>query len=85
MFAIDKDFDKKPIPFADIDIETLKKDYDVADDSIFGGESSLIRNWSAEDFEEFLETGTYPTRGGNEEEEEEEEVKPRKRTSKHGF
>ena len=36
MFAIDKDFDKKPIPFADIDIETLKKDYDVADDSIFG-------------------------------------------------
>lgn len=62
-------------------IAELKEDFDVKDDDICGRKDSLIKTWNKEDFEEFLETGTYPK--GNTEEE--EEVKPRSRSSNRGF
>lgn len=68
-------------------IEELKEDFEVKSDDIFGRRDSLIKNWSVDDFEEFLETGTYPK--GNvdttSDDEEEEDVRPRSRSSNHGF
>lgn len=82
LYSTAKDFDGKPLD-KPRSIEELKEDFEVKDDDICGRRDSLIKTWSAEEFEEFLETGTYPR--GNSDEEEKKEIKPRSRTSNRGF
>lgn len=84
LYNVTKDFDGKPLD-SGMTIAELKKDYDVKEDDIFGRRDSLIKDWTAEQFAEYLETGTYPSDGDADESEEKEEVTPRSRTSKHGF
>lgn len=81
LYEARKDFDGKPFSNPQ-PIEKLKEDFEIKDDDICGRKDSLIKTWSSEDFEEFLETGTYPK--GNTEPEE-EEIKPRTRSSNRGF
>lgn len=87
MFPITNGKDNKgdDIPFAGIDVEKLKEDFDVTDTTICGARNSLIRSWSAEDFAEFLETGSYPKGSSSSSSEDDGEVVPRSRSSKHGF
>lgn len=83
LYSVTKDFDGHP--FTDPPtIDKLKEDFEVREDDIFGRSDSLIKNWTKEQFEEFLETGTYPS-NNSDSEDEEEEIKPRSRSSKHGF
>lgn len=82
LYEARKDFDGKPLNNPP-SIEQMKEDFEVKDDDICGRKDSLIKTWSAEEFEEFLETGTYPK--GNSDEEEKKEIKPRNRTSNRGF
>lgn len=81
LYEARKDFDGNKLDKPK-SIEELKEDFEVKDDDICGRRDSLIKSWTAEEFAEFLETGTYPK--GNSDEEE-EEVKPRTRSSKRGF
>lgn len=84
LYSINKDFDSKPLDNSKT-LEQLKEDFEVKEDDIFGRRDSLIKSWSAADFAEFLETGTYPKGSSTEDtDEEEEEVKPRSR-NRHGF
>lgn len=84
LYEARKDFDGKPLDNVK-SIDELKEDFEVKDDDICGRKDSLVKTWSKEDFEEFLETGTYPKGNTDDEDEEEEEVKPRSRSSKRGF
>jgi len=83
LYSVVKDFDGKALDDS-ISIEQLKEDFEVRKDDIFGRSDSLIKDWTSEQFEQFLETGTYP-KGDLQDNDEEEEVKPRNRSSKHGF
>lgn len=73
-------------------LEELKADFEVQEDDICGRADSLIRTWTAEQIEMFLaDPSKYPSLNSNTEEnteekkEEAEEVKPRRRSSNHGF
>lgn len=81
LYEARKDFDGKPLSNPK-PISELKEDFEIKNDDICGRKDSLIKTWNAEEFEEFLETGTYPK--GNTEPEE-EEIKPRTRSSNRGF
>ena len=83
LYSVNKDFNGKPFENVKT-IEELKSDFEVKDDDIFGREDSLIKNWTADEFEEFLDTGTYPSRN-TDEASQEEEVKPRNRSANRGF
>ena len=83
LYSVTKDFDGKVLDDT-LTVDKLKEDFEVLDDDIFGRHDSLIKSWTREEFAEFLETGTYPSRSGASSESE-EEVKSRSRTSNHGF
>lgn len=85
LYEARKDLDGNPLDKPK-SIDEIKEDFDIKDDDICGRKDSLVKSWTVEDFEEFLETGTYP-KGTSDaaNEEEEEEVKPRSRSSKRGF
>ena len=95
LYEAKKDFDEKSVTdksselyeLATKSIDDLKDDFEVKADDICGRTDSLIRTWTAEQVEMFLENpSVYPSLGGNKEEEtKEEEVKPRNRRSNHGF
>lgn len=89
LYSVTKDFNGKPFENT-VSIEQLKEDFDVKDDDIFGREDSLIKDWSDEQFKKFLETGTYPKDEASDEYDGkssyvDEDVRPRGRTSRHGF
>lgn len=84
LYEARKDFDGKPLDNPR-SLQELKADFEVKDDDICGRRDSLIKTWSAEEFEEFLETGTYPGARKSADENEEEDVKPRARSSNRGF
>jgi len=97
LYEAKKDFDEKSVTdksselyeLATKSIDDLKSDFEVKADDICGRTDSLIRTWTAEQVEMFLENpSVYPSLGSNKEEKEEtkeEEVKPRNRRSNHGF
>lgn len=98
LYEAKKDFDEKNVTDKDSElyelatksIDDLKADFEVKADDICGRTDSLIRTWTAEQVEMFLENpSVYPSLGGNKEEAKEEtkeeEVKPRSRRSNHGF
>lgn len=97
LYEAKKDFDEKSVKdkasalyeLATKSIDDLKADFDVKPDDICGRTDSLIRTWTPEQVEMFLENpSAYPSLGGDKKEEEtkEEEVKPRnRRAANHGF
>lgn len=98
LYEAKKDFDEKSVTdktselytLATKTIEELKEDFGVKVDDICGRADSLIKTWTKEQVEMFLENpSVYPSLGGNKEEvkeeTKEEEVKPRNRRSNHGF
>lgn len=82
LYEARKDFDGNPLDNPK-SIAELKEDFEIKDDDICGRRDSLIKTWTADEFAEFLETGTYPK--GNTESTNEEDVKPRSRSSNRGF
>lgn len=71
-------------------VEELKTKFDVKDDDIYGRNDSLIKAWTAEQMEEYISTGTYPSNSGSQADganEPVEEAQPvtRRTATKHGF
>lgn len=100
LYEAKKDFDEKVITSKDSvcyevatkSIDDLKADFEVQKDDICGRTDSLVRTWTAEQVEMFLENpSVYPNTDGDnagaKDETPQEEVKPRarNRASNHGF
>lgn len=83
LFVAQKDYDNKAFKLPSND--QFKEDFEVKDDDIFGRQDSLIRSWTEEQFNEFLNTGDYPSNNTSTADETEEKPVARRRTSNHNF
>lgn len=81
LFEARKDFEGNVLDTSE-SIASLRAKFDVQNDDIFGREDSFIKNWTAEQMNQYLETGTYPS---NKKEQTQEVVTPRARSVNHGF
>lgn len=93
LYAAKKDFHEKPVNdksselyvLATKSIDELKEDFEVRSDDICGRTDSMIRTWTPEMVEIFLENPSVYPNINNITEDEKEEVQPRNRRSNHGF
>nr|DAE83036.1 MAG TPA: DNA binding protein [Caudoviricetes sp.] len=81
LFEARKDFEGNVLDTSE-SIASLRAKFNVQNDDIFGRDNSLIKNWTAEQMNQYLETGTYPS---NKKEATQEVVTPRARSVNHGF
>lgn len=60
LYPLDNDVDGTP--YKDLpSVEQLKQDYEYSDSLICGEPTSFIREWTADQMRQFIETGVYPT------------------------
>lgn len=81
LFEARKDFEGNALDTSE-SVASLRAKFDVQNDDIYGRSDSFIKNWTAEQMNQYLETGEYPS---NKKETPQEVVTPRARSVNHGF
>lgn len=81
LFEARKDFEGNALDTSE-SVASLRVKFNVQNDDIFGRADSYIKNWTAEQMNQYLETGEYPS---NKKETPQEVVTPRARSVNHGF
>lgn len=81
LFEARKDFEGNVLDTSE-SIASLRAKFDVQNDDVYGRTDSFIKNWTAEQMNQYLETGEYPS---NKNDTKQEVVTPRARSVNHGF
>lgn len=81
LFEARKDFEGNALDTSE-SVASLRAKFDVKNDDVYGRTDSFIKNWTAEQMNQYLETGKYPS---NKKEVKQETVTPRARSVDHGF
>lgn len=81
LFEARKDFEGNALDTSE-SVASLQAKFDVQNDDVYGRSDSFIKNWTAEQMNQYLETGEYPS---SKKEATQEVVTPRARSVNHGF
>ena len=80
LFPCDNDRDGNPYEKVE-DLAKLKEKFEVDDTVIYGGTASLVKTWTEEQCQQFIETNEYPKSAkSDDEKEEKQDTAPRPRT-----